>query len=59
MRSLAQFFVGVRSEMDKVRWPNRKEMLKYSAATLSFIVVFALFFIATDNLLGMIVKVFG
>jgi len=59
MKSLAQFFVGVKSEMDKVRWPGRKEMLKYSAATLSFIVVFAIFFITTDNILGFIVKVFG
>lgn len=35
---------GVKSEFKKVRWPNRKEMIKYSIATISFILFFALFF---------------
>ncbi len=35
---------GVKSEFKKVRWPNKKEMLKYSIATIIFIIFFALFF---------------
>ena len=35
---------GVKSEFKKVRWPNKKEMLKYSIATTCFILFFALFF---------------
>ncbi len=35
---------GVKSEFKKVRWPNRKEMLKYSIATIVFILFFSLFF---------------
>ena len=35
---------GVKSEFKKVRWPNKKEMLKYSIATIVFIIFFALFF---------------
>ncbi len=35
---------GVKSEFKKVRWPSRKEMLKYSIATICFIIFFALFF---------------
>lgn len=35
---------GVKSEFKKVRWPNRKEMVKYSIATIIFILFFALFF---------------
>ena len=35
---------GVKSEFKKVRWPSKKEMIKYSVATIVFIVFFALFF---------------
>ena len=35
---------GVKSEFKKVRWPSKKEMVKYSIATISFIIFFALFF---------------
>lgn len=35
---------GVKSEFKKVRWPNKKEMLKYSIATIVFILFFSLFF---------------
>ena len=46
------FFVGVKREMKKVRWPLKKEMTKYSIATLSFIVFFALFFAIGDLLIA-------
>lgn len=35
---------GVKSEFKKVRWPSKKEMIKYSIATICFILFFALFF---------------
>ncbi len=35
---------GVKSEFKKVRWPNKKEMIKYSIATIAFIIFFALIF---------------
>ena len=38
------FFKGVISEFRKIRWPNKKEMVKYSTATFIFIVFFGLFF---------------
>ena len=38
------FFNGVISEFKKVRWPNKKEMIKNSIATIVFILFFALFF---------------
>ncbi len=59
MKSIARFFVGVIQEMGKVRWPNKKEMVSYSMATITFIVVFALFFVGTDALLSAIMKVLG
>ena len=35
---------GVKSEFKKVRWPSKKEMIKYSIATICFILFFAAFF---------------
>lgn len=41
---IKKWFKEVFSEFKKVRWPNRKEMIKYSIATIVFIIFFALFF---------------
>ena len=46
------FFTGVKKEMKHVRWPLKKEMVKYSIATLSFIIFFALFFAACDFIIA-------
>lgn len=48
------WFQGVKSEFKKVRWPNRKEMVKYSIATISFIIFFALFFFAIEGIIYLI-----
>ena len=45
------FFKGVRSEFKKVRWPNRKEMLKYSIATIVFVLFFGVFFYLIEVLM--------
>ncbi len=59
MKKLARFFVNVKKEMKKVRWPKRKEMVKLSVATICVLCFFMLFFSCVDGILGMIVKVFG
>src|SRR5574344_236438 len=48
------FFDDVKEEMKLVRWPNKKEILKYSIASLLFVVFFALFFFAIDLLFALI-----
>ena len=48
MKKLLMFLKGVKSEMVKVRWPNKKELFKYSVATLTIIVIFMTFFSLTD-----------
>lgn len=35
---------GVKSEFKKVKWPTKKELIKYSIATIAFVIFFALFF---------------
>ena len=47
------FFTKVRKEIKKVRvrWPKKKEMVKYSFAVLLCIIVLSLFFVASDLLI--------
>ena len=59
MKKLARFFVNVKKEMKKVRWPKKKEMVEFSIATLVVICFFMLFFSACDGLISLIVKVFS
>lgn len=52
MKKIVRFLVGVKDEMKKVRWPKKKEMITYSLATISFIIVFAVFFGGLDFILA-------
>ncbi|MBQ9318619.1 MAG: preprotein translocase subunit SecE [Bacilli bacterium] len=57
MKRLARFFVGVKKELKKVRWPKRKEMVVYSVSTICILVFFMLFFVGIDAVVGTIMKV--
>ena len=52
------FFKDVKSELKKVRWPLKKEMITYSIATLVFMAILGLFFIATDLIIAGVRMVF-
>ena len=54
MKKLARFFVSVKKEMAKVRWPEKKELIKYSIATVCVVVVFSAFFGLLDVVLSTI-----
>lgn len=54
MKKIAGFIAGVKKEMARVRWPKKKEMVKYSVAVLLCIVVFAVFFVASDVIIAAI-----
>ena len=50
MSKIKQFFEGVKKEVEKIRWPKKKEMIKYSTATLTLIVFFGVFYYVLDVL---------
>ena len=52
MASPKKFFSNVHKEMKKVRWPKKKEMLKYSLAVLTCIIVLSLFFTLSDLIIA-------
>lgn len=59
MKKLARFFVSVKKEIKKVRWPKKKEMIKFSIATIAVICFFMAFFTLSDGIISGIVKVFS
>ena len=44
MKGIKKFFGEVRKELSKVKWPSKKDMVKYSIATIVFVIFFAAFF---------------
>lgn len=52
MKKLTRFLVGVKSEIKKIRWPEKKELIKYSIATISVVAVFSIFFGLLDFILS-------
>ncbi len=50
---------GICKELKKVTWPDKKDIIKYSIATLVFCIVIMVFFQALDFLLSVIKGVFN
>ena len=59
MKKIRTFLRGVMKEMQRVKWPDRKHMFKYSLSTLAFIVFFGLFFYGITKLLAYIWTLIG
>ena len=49
---IGNFINGVKTEFKRVKWPSRKEMIKYSIATIVFIICCSLFFYLIDVILA-------
>lgn len=52
------FCHGVKSETLSVHWPSKKDMIRYSIATIFFIVFCAVFFYAIDVIFALIQSIF-
>ena len=53
------FCHGVKSEFDKVHWPTKANMLKYSIATVVFIILCSAFFYVIDIIFALIQTLFN
>ena len=49
----------VKDEMKKVKWPTKKEMVKYTISTLAFVILFALFFFGIGSLFAFVKGLIG
>jgi len=52
------FCRGVGEEFKKIHWPSKKDMVKYSIATVFFIIFFGLFFYIIDIIFALIQSLF-
>ena len=53
-KRIKNWFKSVIKEVSKVKWPSKKEMIKYSIATIVFVVFFGLFFYAIELLMALL-----
>ena len=53
------YIASVKSELKKVKWPDKKHMVKYTISTLAFIVLFALFFFGIEVVFSFIKGLIG
>ena len=51
-KTIGNWCKSVVKEVSKVKWTSKKEMLKYSIATIVFVIFFALFFYAIELLMA-------
>ncbi len=46
------FFIGVKNEMKKVHWPDKKYIIKYTIVTLVFVIVLSGYFYLISALMS-------
>ncbi len=51
---LKDFFKDVKKEAKKVIWTSKKNLFKYSVATLVFMLFICLFFVGTDLIIALV-----
>ncbi len=49
------FVKGVKKEIKLLKWPSKKEVLKYTISTLIFCIIIAIFFVILTKILSMVV----
>ena len=47
-KRIGGYFSGVAKEIKRIRWTNRKDLVKYSVATVVFVLFFGLYFYVID-----------
>ncbi|NLO83655.1 MAG: preprotein translocase subunit SecE [Clostridiales bacterium] len=55
-KSIVKYFREVVSELKKVTWPNRKELINSTVAAIVFIIIFAIVVGLIDLILGQLLK---
>ena len=57
-KKIGNFFKGVKEESKKVIWTSKKNLVKYSIATIGFMVFICVFFKCTDILKSLFLFLF-
>ncbi|HIS37891.1 MAG TPA: preprotein translocase subunit SecE [Candidatus Onthousia faecavium] len=56
---IGNFIKGVKTEFKRIKWPTKKELIKYSVVTIIFIIFCALFFYLIDIIIAALHSLFS
>ena len=54
MSKVGDYFSGVRKEVSRIKWTSKKDLLKFSVSTISFMLFFGVFFYVIDILVALL-----
>ena len=54
MKKVKEFFKDVKKEISKVKWPSKKNMVKYTTTTVLFILFFAILYVCLDLIIALV-----
>ena len=54
MSKVVDYFSGVKKEASRIKWTSKKDLLKYSTATVMFMLFFGLFFYVIGLLVALL-----
>ena len=54
MKKLVDYFKGVKKEVSRIKWTSKKDLLKYSVASIIFVMFFGVFFYVIDLLVALL-----
>ena len=57
-KSLSRYFKGVKSELKKVVWPTRKELINYSIIVILAVIAIMLLFLVYDKIIMFLLSSF-
>ena len=56
MKKITRFFIDLKKEIKKIRWPEKKELFKYSVATVGCVTVLGTFFTILNFIFSALMK---
>ena len=51
---MVEYFKGVKKEVSRIKWTSKKDLLKYAASTIAFMIFFCLFFYLIELLVSVL-----
>ena len=54
MGKIVDYFRVVKKEAARIKWTSKKDLLKYSVSTISFMIFFGVFFYLIDMLVALL-----
>jgi len=54
MKKVVDYFKGIKKEISRIKWTSKKDLLKYSVASILFVMFFGIFFYAIDILVAVL-----